>query len=118
MTWDELMEAWESNPMPAPSRGMTHHHVKNNLECGDSVGLALCVENGVIVEATQLGRGCVLSQGVATYMCQQIVGLTVEAAKDFDIIFDFEITPIRKKCAALPLLTLHEALNETPSPSG
>lgn len=111
------MEAWESKGSPL-RESCTHSATMLNKSCGDRVSIFLAIKDGFIVEASQESIGCILCQGTASYLCDNIVGLSVDEVKQYDIEFDFEITPMRKKCAALPLMTLQEALGETTSTEG
>jgi len=71
----------------------------------------LKVENGVVVDAMFDGRGCTISQATASMLMEEIIGKPLEALKALDkqYILDLlgiELSPVRLKCALLPLKVL------------
>jgi len=98
------------------------HYQDHNPLCGDQVTVDLKVENGVVVDAMFDGRGCTISQATASMLMEEIIGKPLEALKELDkqYILDLlgiELSPVRLKCALLPLKVLKAGvwgLNEWP----
>ncbi|MDQ3247962.1 MAG: SUF system NifU family Fe-S cluster assembly protein [Chloroflexota bacterium] len=85
-----------------------HDH---NPFCGDEITIELKVENGTVVDAAFDGRGCTISQATASMLMEEIVGQPVENLKTLDKGFilemlGIELSPMRLKCALLPLKVL------------
>lgn len=114
--------------------GCTCSHEGVNPSCGDELTLQLCIEDGVIEEASFVGSGCAVSQASADMMADLITGETVEEAKrlvglflgmikgealseedkeDLDEAAELESIsrmPARVKCAELAWRTLEKLL--------
>ena len=114
----------------------TCSHEGVNPSCGDELTLQLRIEDGVIEEASFVGRGCAVSQASADMMADLITGETVEEAKrlvglflgmikgepltdedreDLDEAAELESIsrmPARVKCAELAWRTLEKLLAE------
>jgi nitrogen fixation NifU-like protein len=85
-----------------------------NPLCGDEVELFLRVEGDQVVEAGFVGRGCAISQAAASLLIEAINGRALAEARDFKSaelleMLGIPLTPVRLKCALLPLETLHLA---------
>lgn len=114
--------------------GCTCSHEGVNPSCGDELTLQLRIEDGVIEEASFVGRGCAVSQASADMMADLITGETVDEAKrlvglflgmikgetlseedkeDLDEAAELESIsrmPARVKCAELAWRTLEKLL--------
>lgn len=86
-----------------------------NPSCGDAVIMQGIVRDGVITKIFFDGRGCVISQAIAsmlTELClgktpEEILALTPDFAKE---LVGIPLGPTRLKCALLPLQALQEAI--------
>jgi nitrogen fixation protein NifU and related proteins len=83
------------------------HEEKNPL-CGDRLRLTLRVENDRITEIGWDGEGCAISQAAASMLGEELVGKTLEEARQIskeDILemLGIELGPVRLKCALLSL---------------
>ncbi len=83
----------------------------SNPLCGDVVEIQLKINNGKIAEVKFIGSGCAISQASASMLTELIEGKTLnEIAKldkeDILNLLKVELSPIRLKCALLPLKTL------------
>jgi nitrogen fixation NifU-like protein len=115
------------------------HADGTNPLCGDEVAIDLRIEDGKVVDAAVLGRGCSISQASASMMADRIVGLSTTevdelthrvkqlldiekgdagidsdrpgaALGDIESLAGVRRFPVRIKCADLPWTTLEEAL--------
>lgn len=89
---------------------------KRNPACGDEVTLSLLIINNVILEAWHQVRGCLLCKASASILCEHLQGLPLDhanAISENDAIAwtGIEISPGRRACCALPVLTLLELLS-------
>ena len=95
----------------------THHAFVQNPLCGDSIDLALHVDNGVIKDCAFIGHGCAISQAFMSLLSEKIKGLSVDTADTISPETIHELlgvrpSPAREKCASLCLDAVYRALNE------
>jgi len=86
-----------------------------NPLCGDRIRMQLLVENGVILEARFTADACALCIATASLLTEHVRGRDVDRARTVDFVqvvslLEGEPPAGRRKCAALPLDTLHRAL--------
>lgn len=115
MDWEDLLDLWKKSEFktPLPDKNLTHTGV--NTSCGDSITYEARVVNGIIVDCRWSGVGCVLSQSSAAALCERSIGLSLEDAKKLDLLLDFQITPLRKKCVAVSVTTFQELATLKPA---
>jgi nitrogen fixation protein NifU and related proteins len=109
-----------------------------NRSCGDSLVLYLKIDNGVIRDASFVGKGCQIFTASASLMTDRLKGkTTTEALAIFDSFHELLTTdvpiasefgklaalggvrkfPMRVKCATLAWHTLANALNNRQEPT-
>ncbi|MBI2656862.1 iron-sulfur cluster assembly scaffold protein, partial [Candidatus Woesearchaeota archaeon] len=92
-----------------------HHHEHNPL-CGDELEMFLVIdENKKIVDVKVYPRGCAISVASASMLSEQIKGKNIEELKTMAKeqileMLGIPISPVRLKCALLPLDTLKNSL--------
>ncbi len=80
-----------------------------NPLCGDHIRIDLRVdESQRVVEAAFSGHGCAISQASADLLLESVIGKTVDEIKELnkqDVLdlLGIEPSPVRLKCALLPL---------------
>ena len=89
----------------------THSREEHNPLCGDRLRLDLLVRDGVIADVRFTGRGCAISQAAASMLTEELVGKTVDEAKQVSKeevleLLGIPIGPMRLKCALLSLKAL------------
>src|SRR5215217_7077927 len=82
-----------------------------NPLCGDEIRIDLRVNDGVVTEVAQSGRGCAISQASASILTDMIEGRPLDEVKTLtkDDLLDelgIPVSPARLKCALLPLKVL------------
>jgi nitrogen fixation NifU-like protein len=94
-------------------------HEEHNPLCGDRVRIDLQVVDGVITDVRFKGRGCAISQASASLLTDELMGMTLEQAREIgkDDVLDLigiplDKNPVRIKCALLPLKTLKVGVYE------
>ncbi len=65
--------------------GATHRVEVSNPVCGDVLQLAARIQNGVIVEAKFLCRGCTTAIACASWLAERITGLPVQDASGINV---------------------------------
>jgi nitrogen fixation protein NifU and related proteins len=90
---------------------------EHNPSCGDSVSIAGILDNDHIKELVFEGKGCVISQAVASMVTQACIGKTTAEVLDLKANFVLELAgitlgPTRLKCALLALQALHIAIRK------
>lgn len=65
----------------------THTITMNNPLCGDVIELQLAIEEGHIVEARFMGRGCSISQASASMMTSRVKDRTLDYARALAVKF-------------------------------
>ena len=92
-----------------------HHHEYNPL-CGDEIELFLVLDKSrKIADVKFNGHGCAISQASASMLSEQIKGKSLNELKNLakeDILkmLGIPISPVRLKCALLPLDTLKNSI--------
>lgn len=87
-------------------------HAENNPLCGDHLRLTLHIDDdNIIREVGWEGDGCAISQASASMLGEELLGMSLEEARQLDkqMIFDMIGIPLtinRVKCATLGLKTL------------
>ncbi|MEI7769881.1 MAG: iron-sulfur cluster assembly scaffold protein [Chloroflexales bacterium] len=92
-------------------------HEELNPLCGDKVRMDLQIADGVITDVRFSGKGCAISQASASLLTDELVGMSVDAAKVYskDDLLDLigiplGKNPVRLKCALLSLKALKAGL--------
>lgn len=86
-------------------------HEEGNSTCGDVVRIDLRIKDGVVSEVKFTGKGCAISQAAASILTEMIDSKSIEEIKRIDMEtflreLGVKLTPIRLKCALLPLKVL------------
>jgi len=95
----------------------THSSELDNPSCGDKIQVKALVSDGVVTTIAWEGIGCALSTASASIMTVAVTGTSVESilrlTKD-DVLahIDMEVTPVRLRCALIPLEAIQEALRK------
>jgi nitrogen fixation NifU-like protein len=120
MSDTSISELWEH--VDAPShRGqlvdVTHSGLAVNSLCGDEVQIQLRLgAERQIQQAAFIGRGCAVSQGAASLVCERVEGLDVAAAMMLtanEVLswMGVALSPIRQRCALLAYEALTKAIS-------
>lgn len=88
-----------------------------NPSCGDETDIYLKVEDGEVKEIKHETDGCAISTASTSILSDRLVGMTVDEIKELDREWvqdelDIDLSPMRIKCAMLPVKTIQEALKE------
>jgi nitrogen fixation NifU-like protein len=88
---------------------------EHNPSCGDSVSIAGTLVDDRIKELVFEGKGCVISQAVASMITQACIGKTADEILNLKANFVLELAgitlgPTRLKCALLALQALQIAI--------
>jgi len=86
-------------------------HEEDNPVCGDRIRIDLKVNDGIISDVRFSGRGCSISQAVASMLTEEIKGKKLEDVKHIGKetvleLLGIPIGPVRMKCALLSLKVL------------
>jgi nitrogen fixation NifU-like protein len=86
-------------------------HEEGNATCGDVVRIDLKLEDERVAMVRISGKGCAISQAAASILSEMIEGKTLEEIKkiNMDVFLrelGVKLSPIRLKCALLPLKVL------------
>ena len=88
-----------------------------NPSCGDETDIYLKVEEGEVKEIKHETDGCAISTASTSILSDKLVGMSVEEVKGLDREWvqdelEIDLSPMRIKCAMLPVKTIQEALKE------
>jgi nitrogen fixation NifU-like protein len=83
-------------------------HEEGNPSCGDKLRFELKLADGRIEDVRFTGKGCAISQASASMLTERIKGRSLEEVKaigkeEILEMLGLEISPMRLKCALLPL---------------
>ncbi len=87
---------------------------ENDL-CGDSIEVEIKLKKDIISDISFTGIGCVISTATASLLTQKIKGEKLQKvkkmnSKDILAILGIQLTPVRLKCALLPLEAIQKTL--------
>ena len=89
-----------------------------NPLCGDFIHIDIKTnDQGIITDARFDGHGCAISMASADMLLESLIGKTIDEAKkltkqDILSMLGIELSPVRLKCALLPLKVVKAALYE------
>lgn len=88
-----------------------------NPNCGDHVKINLEIEEGIIEKVRHETEGCAICTAAASVMSQELEGMEKSSVQNLDSewmknLLEIDISPMRLKCALLPLKTVQRALEE------
>lgn len=86
-----------------------------NPLCGDRVIVQVDIANDAITAMRFDGQGCAISMATASLLSEYVVDHSVSEVKELDAaliqtLLGTTLSPVRLKCALLPLKTLQQAL--------
>jgi nitrogen fixation NifU-like protein len=113
---EEILDHYHS----AAHRGRLPHadttFEDDNPLCGDRVRMDVrLAEDGTIAEVRFCGEGCAISQATASMLCEEANGKSPSVVTGWEKekvleLLRISLTPLRLKCALLPLKVLQGAL--------
>lgn len=97
----------------------THQHRAFNPVCGDDITITLIVSKNTITDIAFDGTGCAICLAAASLMTDAVKGKSLADAlrlgtQDVLALIAIPLSPVRLKCALLPLEAVHTALRRTP----
>lgn len=86
-----------------------------NPLCGDKIKIELKLKDKKVADARFSGEGCAISTASASILTENIKGETIECIlkinkEDILKLMNIELSPLRLKCALLPLKTVKLAI--------
>jgi len=89
-----------------------------NQSCGDEVHMEIAIQDGVMTQIRHQVRGCTVCAASADLLTEwgegksekELQKLTPQEVQE---MLGISLSPIRLKCALLPLETIREALSQT-----
>ena len=98
-----------------PLAGATASAEGANPLCGDRVRVELRADDGMVAEARFTADACALCIASASLVTDRVRGMSISEAARIDVAWLFaslqgEPPAVRRKCATLPLDTLHRAI--------
>ena len=88
----------------------------DNPLCGDRMRMDVrFAADGSVAEVRFTGEGCAISQATASMLCEDVEGKSISEVTGWDKqkvleLLGISLTPLRLKCALLPLKVLQAAL--------
>lgn len=126
---EELLDHYYSSPRRGHLEDPDVVFEDENPLCGDRVRVEVKFDDDRIADIRFDGEGCVISQASASLVCEEAAGKPREEVRQWDLkkvldLIGIELTPVRMRCALLPLKVLQAALAarvrggtaESPSP--
>lgn len=88
-----------------------------NPSCGDETDIYVKVKSGEITEIKHQTEGCAISTASTSILSKELIGMDIEKVKDLDKdwiqeTLEIKLSPMRIKCAMLPIKTIQEAIKE------
>lgn len=112
---DELLDHYYSSPRRGHLEQPDVVFEDENPLCGDRVRVELKLDDDTIADIRFDGDGCVISQASASLVCEEAAGKPVSEVQKWDTkkvldLIGIQLTPVRLRCALLPLKVLQAAL--------
>ena len=112
---EELLDHYYSSPRRGHLEDPDVVFEDENPLCGDRVRVEVKFDNDRIADIRFDGEGCVISQASASLVCEEAAGKRREEVRQWDLkkvldLIGIELTPVRMRCALLPLKVLQAAL--------
>ncbi|MBX3444977.1 MAG: iron-sulfur cluster assembly scaffold protein [Planctomyces sp.] len=116
--WEHVADPLRRGRLPEA----THRGLAVNPLCGDEVRLELRVGEGRLLDVRFEARGCQVSLGGASLVCERIAGMSLVEAASLSAadVLDWcgvPLSPVRRTCATLAREALRRALAGPPSVS-
>lgn len=117
-----ILDHWQQPRFRAVLAAATGAAQAHNPVCGDRVQVQVEVQDGVITALGWDGRGCALSQAMASVLSEAAQGEAVQAVQGWDeamlwTLLGMAIQGTRRRCAGLALEAVQGAL-AAPAPHG
>lgn len=117
---DILMDHYRHprNHPPRPGGAYSHTSDLDNPSCGDKIQIMATIADGVVTDIAWDGIGCALSTGSASLMTEYVKGKRVTdilAMTRDDVLreIEMEVSPVRLKCALIPLEAIQKAVGSS-----
>ena len=112
---EELLDHYYSSPRRGHLEDPDVVFEDENPLCGDRVRVEVKFDDDRIADIRFDGEGCVISQASASLVCEEAAGKPREEVRQWDLkkvldLIGIELTPVRMRCALLPLKVLQAAL--------
>jgi nitrogen fixation NifU-like protein len=113
---EEILEHYRSRRHRGPLANADTTFEDDNPLCGDRIRMEVRFQpDGAIAEVRFCGEGCAISQATASMLCEHAAGKPPTAVTGWDKsevlnLLGISLTPVRLKCALLPLKVLQAAL--------
>ena len=112
---EQILDRSQNPRFAGKLEGATHQADGENSSCGDEVHFELIVHDGVMTEVRHTVRACAVCSAAADILAEELQGKPVSAlnslgSEQVTELLGIPLSPIRLKCALLPLETVKEAL--------
>lgn len=82
-----------------------------NLSCGDEINIEVKYNDSLIEDIAFSGSSCAICTAAASMLCEELIGESTTKinqlqSSDVRKMLGVELSPVRLKCALLPLQTL------------
>ena len=113
---EEILDHYHSPRHRGRLPGANSTFEDDNPLCGDRIRMDVrFAEDGSIAEVRFTGEGCAISQATASMLCEHAEGKFTSQVTGWDKqkvldLLGISLTPVRLKCALLPLKVLQAAI--------
>lgn len=114
MYQQQILERSAHPQFAGPVDGATHSAEGANLSCGDEIRWELKIEEGSIQEIRHQCRACAVCTASADLLAEQLTGKPTQELESWSKesiteMLGIPLSPVRLKCALLPLESLKQA---------
>lgn len=86
-----------------------------NASCGDVCDVSLVIEDGRIVDAKYVVKGCVISRAAATVLSESVIGpigrIGLMNGLSIRELLGANVSPLRERCLTTALAAVQNAIN-------
>ena len=114
---ENILENYRSPKNFGKLKTLTNKAQAINKICGDEINMELEIKNNKLTDIKFNGQGCAITMASASLLTEKIKNMPIEKIKslkreDALELLQIPISPIRIKCALLPLEAVQKALNK------
>lgn len=104
----QIIDRYKHPQFAGPLAGATHTAEGANLSCGDEIRLELIMDGDIVQQIRHTSRACAVCSASADLLAEALINQKIGAVEPEAHLETLHIplSPIRRKCALLPLETL------------
>ena len=114
---EQILDRSQNPQFAGNLEGATHKADGENRSCGDEVHIEITVQDGCFSAIRHVTRACAVCSASTDILAEELQGKPVSDLRFYDTeriteLLGIPLSPVRLKCALLPLETVKQALKD------